>query len=372
VVGNLTTAKGEPLADATITATDTVDGTTTDLAETTTDSEGDFTVTAPSADAGEHQIDISYAGQGPNKAVTHQVDVTVKHATKLVLEGPGSLPVEPGPMTFRVTLTDGDDAAVAGAEVRFSDGGAGQRVQTTDANGKVQFTKFKVSDQAPLRIEVSYAGDATHWESSKAKTWKAMPEYSFEQDKPRYVAGDEAALSVTTPDQSVPTTITLKPHGRPAVTITPATDSNQTAFTRKMLRNSTLTVTTEATDLYQAGSAEYAIRVAPRIDQTLIGSYDQSGDTYLVHASRDPRLKATVLPSRPGRCLTAYVQKYTNGRYQTVQTSACRRLSVDSQASYTLTGNPQPGTRYRMRFGSPADDLNIAGNGTWTNLRFTN
>jgi 5-hydroxyisourate hydrolase-like protein (transthyretin family) len=371
VVGHLESAKGEPLADATITATDTVDGTTTDLAETTTDSEGDFTVTAPTAAAGEHQIAISYAGQGPNKPVTHQVDVTVKHETKLALDGPESLPAEPGPMTFKVTLTDGDNAAVADAEVRFNDGGAGQRVKNTDANGKVQFTRFKVSDNAPLRIEVTYAGDSTHWESSKARTWRAMPEYAFESDQARYVAGDEGAFTVTTPDQTVPTTIKLKPHGRPAITITPASDSNQTAFTRTMLRNSTLTVSTESTDLYQAGSADYAVRVAPRIDQELLGSYDQSGDTYLVHANRDPRLRATVTPSRPGRCLTAYVQKFTGGRYQAVQTSACRRLSVDSQASYTLTGNPSPGARFRIRFGSPADDMNIAGNGTWTNLRFT-
>lgn len=373
VSGTLTTGNGDPLADAPITATDTVGSNpATDLAETTTDSDGKFTVTVPNAEPGEHRVDISYAGQGANKEAAGQVEFELRYETKLTLDGPDSLPAEPGPMTFVITLTDGDNAAVANAEVRVDDGGDWQRIKNTDENGQAQLKKFNVSNKTPLRIEVTYAGDSTHWESSKARTWKALPEYTFTQDKPRYRAGDVASFSVTTPDQTVPTTITLKPHGRPAISITPSSDSNETVFTRKMLRNSTLTITTESTDLYEAGSAEYSIRVAPRIDQTLMGWYDQSEDTYLVRASRDPRLKASVLPSRPGRCLTAYVQKFIDSRYQTVQTSACRRLSIDSEASFTLTGNPRPGARFRMRFESPADDMNIAGHGSWINLRFTN
>jgi hypothetical protein len=55
---------------------------------------------------------------------------------------------------------------VAGAEVRLDDGGDGQRVKSTDADGRVQFTKFKVSNDKPLPIEVSYALNAgKHWRS---------------------------------------------------------------------------------------------------------------------------------------------------------------------------------------------------------------
>jgi 5-hydroxyisourate hydrolase-like protein (transthyretin family) len=371
VGGTLTTASGDPLSDAPITATDTVGGTTTDLTDTTTDSEGGFTVTVPSAEPGEHRVDISYAGQGPNKAATGQVEFETRYETKLTLTGPDSLPAEPGPMTFTITLTDGAGAAMANAEVKLDDGGDWQRITNTDENGQARLTRFKVSNEKPLRIEVTYAGDSTHWESSKARTWKATPQYMFKQDKAQYVAGDEASFSVTTPDQTLPTTITLKPHGRPAISITPSSDSNETAFTRKVMRNSTLTVSTEATGEYEAGTAEYPIRVAPQINQTLQGWYDQSGDTYLVRTSRDPRLTAKVIPSRPGRCVKAKVQKLIDGVYQTVQTSTCRLLNVDSETSFTLVKNPRPGARFRMRFESPADDMNIAGHGSWTNIRFT-
>lgn len=69
--------------------------------------------------------------------------------------------------------------------------------------------------------------------------------------------------------------------------------------------------------------------------------------------------------------MTAVVQKNINGTYTTVK-RACRVLNIDSAASYTLIGNPQVGAKFRMRFESAADDMNIAGHGEWTYLRFTN
>ena len=82
-------------------------------------------------------------------------------------------------------------------------------------------------------------------------------------------------------------------------------------------------------------------------------------------------MTAKVLPARPGRCVTAVVQKNINGTYTTVK-RACRVLNIDSAASYTLIGNPLVGAKFRMRFESAADDMNIAGHGEWTYLRFTN
>jgi hypothetical protein len=373
VEGNLVTASGDPVSDAEITATDAIDGQpATDLTAATTDSEGGFAIAVPSATAGRHQIDVSYAGGGANEATSQQVEVDVKHETTLTLDGPDTLPAEPGPMTFEITLTDGDGAPVADAVVELNDGDDWLRSKHTDVDGKATYTKLGVTNEVPLQIKVTYAGDSTHWEASTDHTWRAVPQYALTKDKARYVAGDLASFAVTTPDRDLPTSITLKAYRRPAVSITPSGDSNETQFSRKMYRNSTLTVSTEATDEYRAGSRTFTIRVSPQIKQSLTGWYDTSGDTFLVRTTRDPRLDAKVLPARPGRCVKAVVQKYIDGSYRTVQTSSCRLLDVESSASFKLVKDPQPGARFRMRFDSPADDMNIAGHGDWTYIRFTN
>jgi hypothetical protein len=369
VSGTLTNGVGEPLANATITATDTVDGTTTDLTETTTDGAGDFTVTVSSAAAGSHTVDVSYAGQGPNKPAAGQVVFDAKYVTTLTLTGPDELPADPEHVDFTIKLTDAN-GPVANARVVLTDGGNWEQGTRTDSNGQAVYTKPDVSDEKPLRIDVTYAEDSTHWGSSIHRIWKAVPRFTLDKDKVRYTAGDLASLTLTAPNGNLPTTIELKPYRRPGVSITPS-DTGETAFTRKLYRNSTLTISTEATDRWKAGSRTFTIRVAPRISQTLFGSYDQSGDTYLVRTTRDPRLEAKVLPARPGRCVKAVVQKYIDGSYRTVQTSSCRTLNVESTASFTLTGAPRAGARFRLRFISPADEMNIAGQGSWTLIRFT-
>lgn len=370
VSGTLTNGVGEPLSGATITATDTVVGTTTDLTETTTDSAGDFTVTVSSAAAGRHTVDVSYAGQGPNKPATGQVVFDAKYETTLTLTGPDELPAEPEDVSFTIRLTDAN-GPVADARVVLTDGGAWEQGTRTDSNGQAVYTKPDVSDEKPLRIDVTYAENPTHWGASIHRIWKAVPGFTLDKDKVRYTAGDLASLTLTAPNGNLPTTIELKPYRRPGVSITPS-DTGETAFTRKLYRNSTLTISTEATDRWKAGSRTFTIQVAPRISQMLFGSYDQSGDTYLVRTTRDPRLEAKVLPARPGRCVKAVVQKYIDGSYRTVQTSSCRTLNVESTASFTLTGAPRAGARFRMRFISPADEMNIAGRGSWTLIRFTN
>jgi hypothetical protein len=370
VTGTLTNGAGEPLAGATITGTDTLGGTASDLAEATTDSAGGFTVTVPSAAPGQHTVDLSYAGQGPNKAATGQVTFTVKHETKLTLSGPDELPADPEAVDFTITLTDGADQPVPDARVVLNDGGSWEQGTRTNADGQATYTKPGVSNGAPLRIDVTYAGDDTHWESSISRIWKGTPQFTLTRDKPRYTAGDLASLTLTASNGNVPATIELKPYRRPAVAIT-SSDTGETAFTHKVFRNSTLTISTDATNRWKAGSRTYTIRVAPQIKQTLVGSYDQSGDTYLVRTTRDPRLDAKVLPARPGRCVKAVVQKLVDGVYNTVQTSSCRLLDVDSTASFKLVNNPRAGAKFRMRFQSPADDMNIAGQGGWTYLRFT-
>ena len=369
VSGTLTNGAGEPLSGATITATDTIDGTATDLTETTTDSEGDFTVTVPSAAAGNHTVDVSYAGQGPNKPAAGQVAFDAKYETTLTLTGPADLPAAPEDVSFTIKLT-GPNGPVSGARVVLNDGGTWEQGTRTDDNGQAVYTKPGVSDEKPLRIEVTYAEDATHWGASIHKIWKATPRYTLAKDKAHYTAGDLASLTLTAPNGNLPTTIELKPYRRPGVSITPS-DTGETLFDRKLYRNSTLTISTEATDRWKAGSRTFTIRVAPRISQTLFGSYDQSGDTYLVRTTRDPRLEAKVLPARPGRCVKAVVQRYIDGSYGTVQTSSCRTLNVESTASFRLMVDPRAGARFRMRFLSPSDEMNIAGQGSWTPIRFT-
>lgn len=370
VSGTLANGAGEPLSGATIAGTDTVGATTTDLAETTTDSEGGFTVTVSNAAPGRHTIDLSYAGDGPNKPATGQVEFEVRYETTLTLSGPDELPAEPKTVTFTITLKDGAAQPLADARVVLNDGGTWEQGTRTDSNGQATYTKPGVSNETPLRIEVTYAGDATHWESSIHKIWKATPRYTLTKDKRSYTAGNLASLVLSAPNGNLPATIELKPYRRPAIAITPS-DTGETAFTRKMYRNSTLTISTEATARWKAGSRAFTIRVAPRINQTLEGSYDKSGETYLVRTTRDPRLTAKVLPARPGRCVKAVVQKYIDGSYRTVRTSSCRLLNVDSAASFKLTVSPRAGARFRMRFISPADEMNIAGQGVWTKLRFT-
>ena len=369
VNGSLTNGAGEPLSGATITGTDTVGGTTTDLTETTTDSAGAFTVTVPNAAPGQHAVDLSYAGQGSNKPATGQTEFEVKYETTLTLTGPDDLPTEPEDVTFTIKLTD-PNGPVAGARVVLNDGGTWEQGTRTDANGQAAYTKPGVSDEVPLRIDVTYAGDNAHWESSIHKIWKATPRYALTKDKVRYTAGDLASLTLTTPNGSLPTSIELKPYRRPAVAITPSGNA-ETAFSQTMFRNSTLTISTEATDRWRAGSRTFTIKVGPQINQTLVGSYGMSGETYLVRTTRDPRLDAKVLPARPGRCAKAVVQKYVDGSYTTVK-STCRLLDVDSMASFKLIVDPRAGAKFRMRFESPADDMNIAGHGEWTNIRFTN
>ena len=370
LTGSLTNGAGEPLAGATITGTDTVGGTATDLAEATTDSDGAFTITVPKAAAGNHTVDLSYAGSPPNKAATGQVTFQLKYETKLTLSGPADLPASPETVNFTISLKNGAGDPVSDVRVVLNDGGTWEQGTKTDANGQATYTKPGVSDEAPLRIDVTFAGNPTYWESSTHEIWKGTPRFTLTKDKPTYTAGDSASLTLSSPNGNLPTTIALKPYKRPAVPVTPS-DTGETAVSQTMFRTSTLTITTEATDRWKAGTRTFTIRVAPKITQTLNGSYGQSGDTYLVRKTRDPQLTAKVLPARPGRCATAVVQKSVNGTYTTVK-RACRTLTVDSTASYKLIGNPAAGAKFRMRFESAADDMNMAGQGEWTYLKFTN
>jgi|GEM_PF-6667330 5-hydroxyisourate hydrolase-like protein (transthyretin family) len=370
LTGSLTNGAGEPLAGATITGTDTVGGTATDLAEATTDSDGAFTITVPKAAAGNHTVDLSYAGSPPNKAATGQVTFQLKYETKLTLSGPADLPASPETVNFTISLKDGAGDPVSDVRVVLNDGGTWEQGTKTDANGQATYTKPGVSDEAPLRIDVTFAGNPTYWESSTHEIWKGTPRFTLTKDKPTYTAGDSASLTLSSPNGNLPTTIALKPYKRPAVPVTPS-DTGETAVSQTMFRTSTLTITTEATDRWKAGTRTFTIRVAPKITQTLNGSYGQSGDTYLVRKTRDPQLTAKVLPARPGRCATAVVQKSVNGTYTTVK-RACRTLTVDSTASYKLIGNPAAGAKFRMRFESAADDMNMAGQGEWTYIKFTN
>jgi hypothetical protein len=123
VTGTLVADNGDPVADATISATDTVGGTSKDLADATTDADGAFTVTAPKVSAGRHVIDLSYAGDPPNKPASAQVTFPAKFETKLTLSGPADLPSTPETVTFTIKLTDGDGAPVADARVVLNDGG---------------------------------------------------------------------------------------------------------------------------------------------------------------------------------------------------------------------------------------------------------
>ncbi|HEU0287936.1 MAG TPA: carboxypeptidase regulatory-like domain-containing protein [Nocardioidaceae bacterium] len=370
LTGSLTNGAGEPLAGATITGTDTVGGTATDLAEATTDSDGAFTITVPKAAAGNHTVDLSYAGSPPNKAATGQVTFQLKYETKLTLSGPADLPASPETVNFTISLKDGAGDPVSDVQVVLNDGGTWEQGTKTDANGQATYTKPGVSNEAPLRIDVTFAGNPTYWESSTHEIWKGTPRFKLTKDKPTYTAGDSASLTLSSPNGNLPTTIALKPYKRPAVPVDPS-DTGETAFSPKMFRTSTLTISTEATDRWKAGTRTFTIRVAPKITQTLNGSYGQSGDTYLVRKTRDPQLTAKVLPARPGRCVTAVVQKNINGTYTTVK-RACRTLTVESTASYKLIGNPAAGAKFRMRFESAADDMNMAGQGEWTYIKFTN
>ena len=370
LTGSLTNGVGEPLAGAKITGTDTVGGTASDLAEATTDSDGAFTITVPKAAAGNHTVDLSYAGSPPNKPATGQVMFQLKYETKLTLSGPADLPASPETVNFTISLKDGAGDPVSDVRVVLNDGGTWEQGTKTDANGQATYTKPGVSNEAPLRIDVTFAGNPTYWESSTHEIWKGTPRFKLTKDKPTYTAGDSASLTLSSPNGNLPTTIALKPYKRPAVPVD-ASDTGETAFSPKMFRTSTLTISTEATDRWKAGTRTFTIRVAPRITQTLNGSYGQSGDTYLVRKTRDPQLTAKVLPARPGRCVTAVVQKSVNGTYTTVK-RACRTLTVDSTASYKLIGNPAAGAKFRMRFESAADDMNMAGQGEWTYIKFTN
>ena len=370
VTGTLVAENGNPVAGATITATDTVGGTSTALADATTDADGTFTVTAPKVSAGRHVIDLSYAGDPPNKPASAQVTFPAKFETKLTLSGPTDLPATPETVTFTIKLTDGDGAPVADARVVLNDGGTWDQGAKTGADGTATYTKPGVSDEAPLRIDVTYAGDDTYWESSIHDIWKGTPRFTLARDKKVYTAGDTASYTLKSSNGSLPTTISLKPFKRPAIPVPPS-DTGETAFTQDMFRNSTLTISTEATDRWKAGTRSFTIKVGPRINQTLAGSYDQTGDTYLVRKTRDPQLTAKVTPARPGHCVTAVVQKNVNGTYTTVKRS-CQVLNTDSTASYKLEGNPAAGAKFRIRFESAADDMNIGGKGDWINLQFTN
>jgi hypothetical protein len=217
---------------------------------------------------------------------------------------------------------------------------------------------------------VTYAGDDTYWESSIHQIWKGTPRFTLARDKKVYTAGDTASYTLKSSNGSLPTTIALKPFKRPAIPIPPS-DTGETVFSQDMFRNSTLTISTEATDRWKAGTRTFTIKVGPRINQTLAGSYDQTADTYLVRKTRDPQLTAKVTPARPGHCVTAVVQKNVNGTYTTVKRS-CQVLNTDSTASYKLEGNPAAGAKFRMRFESAADDMNIGGKGDWINIKFTN
>jgi len=381
VSGRLKTKAGDPIAGVTIRATNTRDfEPAVDLAATTTDANGRFSITAPNVQTGWNSVDVAYAGDHELEPATHDFGTRVKYDTVMTVTGPDQVP-DSGEATYVVTLTDGEGTPIPHVMIdtfarqigRFCcaipDGGG-----FTDENGQFIILHKNLALGWPLRVGASYMGNNTYWGSGGSHITKGIPRFRHETDRSSYVAGQRARFLITPTTMGAwPMTkqITLTEDGRDPVSIVPSPWSRKAKFSRVLSRNTVVTVSTGETNYFVAGSKTFAVPVSPRLTQSLAGSYDRSGQTHLVHLTRDPRLDVKVQPNRSGRCVYALVQKYVNGNFRTVQRSDCRHLSTRSKASYELRVSPQPGTKYRLRFESPADDMNAAGSGQWTVLRFT-
>ncbi|WP_109506720.1 hypothetical protein [Nocardioides speluncae] len=351
------------------------------LGKVTTDANGFFSVAVPNAAPGWHDIRVSYTAADTKPASGTQRVQVAKYDVDLTFTGPDRLPASAAPTTFTGTLKTAAGAPVAGAKIQISrqqgQGGAVQRLTgaTTDAAGRYTF-KHSESRRWPVRYQLTYVGTATHNGGSVERLWKGTPPLPITTDKRIYTYGDLSAVTVTASERisaaSFRVLWTAAGSSPQKVSTAGANPSSKTfTFTRKAVRNATITASTSETAYWRPGSSTRQILVKPKLTTTLAGAYGTEGSLSLVRTTTDPVLRATVGPNRAGRCVYARVETIVDGIWKPFRTSTCVRLTSHSQAAWRLKITPQPGVRFRLRFESRTDSMNVAANGQWVTLRFT-
>lgn len=375
--GSLTSRDGTGLSGRAIEVSD--DGVPVMTVET--DVSGHFRATVPPPHAVKvHQFDLRYAGDAVLEDAAASTVRLVRYRTLLSIDGPERLPQD-GTATFVFTLTRANDGSplpgISITDFELSPWG------TTDADGRIRVT-LPVRARNPFRIEVSarfrtYDPEERFFAGTSAsRLWKGVPQYHFEPDRPRYVAGQAGHFFVSqdyTPMTwyyAAPLHVTFTPYGlAPQVVAPPDTEDNPYDFTRSLTRNSVIRVTGEANPYFEAGTASYRVDVAPWLVQDVVGEYGRDHGTWLVRRTVDPTFPVTVRPNRAGTCAYARVQRFADGAWRPVVRTDCRTLDSTSSARWQLVGSFAAGALYRVRWETPGDAMNVAGTGTWQVLRFT-
>ncbi len=338
----------------------------------TTDSYGRFTVTLPDVSLGRHDIEVVFPGDAVYQPLSTSFYFTVLHETVLTLAGPTELPTDYELVTFTGRLTTDTGEAIGGASVSFRvNGGFSGGTVTTAADGTYVFQRI-FDNRQPLTLTAQSAQGETYGPATAGQRWYGVRRLFINTDRSAYVSGDSAAIEASVNDTIADEQIRMTPYGNKPISIPRnPDDSGTTRFTRTLTRNTTITLSTPLDGDHLAASLSRVIPVSPRFAQALSGSYASSGSYLYVHKSTDPRLKVTVSPNRSGKCVYARTQKLVSGTWTAFRRSSCIRLNSLSYTSYVLTGSPAAGARFRMRFESSSDSMNVRGYGSWRYVKFT-
>ena len=374
-----------PIGDALLSVTDTLNGQTRDLDPVRTDADGRFALDLPPGELGDHVFKVTYAGD-PTYAPDSDADhLWVKHAVSLTITPPPAPLVSSQPMVFHGTVTDDDGQPVPGQSVTWQRWTgdpatvAKTGTVTTGADGGFTFTNQNPG-RGVFRWTVVSKGDASHDVGSAEAS---SPVYSFfapleiRTDRTIYDYGSQATVEGWANDGAHGTVrLYAQPEGgtRSSLAQGPTVTGRDVFATMQAARNTALSLAFEPADgdyVYAPTEVSSALAVRPVLQQGLRGSYAKDGHTYLVHRSVDPRLTLKTKPALPGRCVHVRVQRYRSGAYRLTKLTGCVRLDANSEATWTLTGSPPAGARFRLRYEAPADPAYASANSPWAYIRFT-
>lgn len=364
--------QGEPIHGRAITVRHIANGGEAVELAATTDTYGRFSVTLADVTAGRHEIEVIFAGDSRFAPVSKSFQLNGLVNTVLTLAGPDELPSDYELMRFtgRLTTVTGEPIGGASVSFRINGGFAGGTVKTA-ADGTYVFEKI-FDNRWPLTLVAESSPGETYGSASAWQRWYGVRRLFINTDRSAYVSGDSAAIETSVNDTIAEEQIRMTPYGNKPIAIPRnPDDSGTTRFTRTLTRNTTISLSTPFDGDHLAASISRVIPVSPRFAQTLSGSYASSGSYRYVHKSTDPRLRVTVGPNRSGKCVYARTQKLVSGTWTAFRRSSCITLNSDSYTSYVLTGSPAAGSRYRMRFESSSDSMNVRGYGSWRYVKFT-
>src|SRR6266545_2722537 len=194
------------------------DGSVTEVEPVTTGYGGGFALAVTLTEPGTHTVDVLYDGDATHSPTQLEYSwLDARYATKLTIQGPERLPLDPGPVSFTVQVTREDGTPVVGAQLSYaraekycSADKTGST--TTDSSGNATVVFGPLSSQRPFLLCVDAAATDVEWSTWGTRLWRGTPNVFIQPGKSVYRAWETATITTGATDGQ-PVIITLHPEG---------------------------------------------------------------------------------------------------------------------------------------------------------------